>query len=236
MFLPENIKSIKKKDLVLEVGPGNTPYYRSDVLLEKQFFDEQVQYEQAGRTEKRDLKKRLIYYNKTAFPFKTNEFDYVICSHVLEHITVLELPEFISELERVAPKGYIELPSAMYEVWRPIPTHKSLIIADKGKLFFLDKNKIDFSNTGLKLLWELLSDNAFGKMFYRSVTDHIIGFEWDKKIEFEVLESARTFEDLCLSNFSCCLKKRGIFQRAIKSRFNKNYFFQMLYNRFRIIL
>ena len=37
MFFPEKIKCIKKTDKVLEIVPGNTPFYRSDVLLELKF-------------------------------------------------------------------------------------------------------------------------------------------------------------------------------------------------------
>jgi len=32
MFFPEKIKNIKKNDYVLEIGPGGTPFNRSDVF------------------------------------------------------------------------------------------------------------------------------------------------------------------------------------------------------------
>ena len=44
-------------------------------------------------------------------PFKDKEFDYVILSHVLEHVP--NLLEFVSELERIAKAGYIELPTKL---------------------------------------------------------------------------------------------------------------------------
>ncbi len=44
-------------------------------------------------------------------PFKDKEFDYVILSHVLEHVP--NLIEFISEVERISKAGYIELPTKL---------------------------------------------------------------------------------------------------------------------------
>ena len=44
-------------------------------------------------------------------PFNDKEFDYVILSHVLEHVP--NLLEFASELERISKAGYIELPTKL---------------------------------------------------------------------------------------------------------------------------
>ena len=46
-------------------------------------------------------------------PFKDKEFDYVILSHVLEHVP--NLLEFKSELTRIGKSGYIELPTKFYD-------------------------------------------------------------------------------------------------------------------------
>lgn len=51
MFFPEKMKSIKKDDVVLEIGPENTPYYRSNILLE----NEDIAKLQAGGTEKKEI-------------------------------------------------------------------------------------------------------------------------------------------------------------------------------------
>ena len=44
-------------------------------------------------------------------PFKDNEFDFVIASHVIEHVEDFEF--FIKELEIKSKKGYIELPTRL---------------------------------------------------------------------------------------------------------------------------
>ena len=55
--------------------------------------------------------KKFIKVDKKKLPFRDQEFDFVISSHVIEHVEDFEF--FIKELERVSPRGYIELPSRL---------------------------------------------------------------------------------------------------------------------------
>ena len=55
--------------------------------------------------------KNFIKLENKQLPFKDNEFDFVIASHVLEHVKDFKF--FINELERVSKKGYIELPTKL---------------------------------------------------------------------------------------------------------------------------
>ena len=55
--------------------------------------------------------KKFIKINGKNLPFKDKEFDFVIASHVIEHVEDFEF--FINELERISSKGYIELPTRL---------------------------------------------------------------------------------------------------------------------------
>ena len=55
--------------------------------------------------------KNFIQIKENKLPFKDKEFDFVISSHVIEHVNDFEF--FIKELERISSKGYIELPSRL---------------------------------------------------------------------------------------------------------------------------
>ena len=55
--------------------------------------------------------KNFVKINEKKLPFKDKEFDFVIASHVIEHVEDFEF--FIKELERISSKGYIELPSRL---------------------------------------------------------------------------------------------------------------------------
>ena len=55
--------------------------------------------------------KKFIRLTEKKLPFKDKEFDFVIASHVMEHVEDIDF--FIKELERVSRKGYIELPTKL---------------------------------------------------------------------------------------------------------------------------
>ena len=55
--------------------------------------------------------KKFTKLTEKKLPFKNNEFDFVIASHVMEHVEDVEF--FIEELRRVSKKGYIELPTML---------------------------------------------------------------------------------------------------------------------------
>jgi len=187
MFLNERIKGINPNDHVLEIGPGATPYQRANVYLEKRFPTEKEAFEQRGKVNYLDLD-NIVFYEKLPFPFRDKEFDYVICSHVLEHIPADELDMFISEMFRVAKKGYIEVPNVLYEVINNQNVHKWYIENIDNKLTFLYKNDEDLGS---------LVD-FFRVLFYKNPTNHLNfniykeiffeGFEWDDSFEYEINE------------------------------------------------
>ena len=72
--------------MVLEIGPGGNAHPRADVLLELEFNDEKEAEIQRSSSPPLITDKKVVYYDGTYFPFEKNEFDYVICSHVLEHV------------------------------------------------------------------------------------------------------------------------------------------------------
>ena len=100
---------IKRHDRVLEVGPGNRPTFRADVLVEKFLGDD---------THRRGglrifPHQQLVNAAAEALPFADKEFDYVICNQVLEHSD--DPAQFLREVTRVGKAGYIETPSLLGE-------------------------------------------------------------------------------------------------------------------------
>ena len=183
MFFPDKIKSIKRTDKVLEIGPGATPHDRSDIFLELQYETEDELIAQSGNVGLLNTKKPIKYYSGEKFPFDDNEFDYVICSHVLEHVKNLET--FVSEVTRVSKKGYYEFPTIYYDYIYDIPEHLNLLFYLDGKVNWIKK-----SETGL------LEFKKVQSLFYHTLNlnyhDYINqlknyffqGFEWDTSVEF----------------------------------------------------
>lgn len=123
---------VNKKDLVLEVGSGGSPYFRANVLCDayeetqERFFVPLV----------RDRPTIMAFVEE--LPFKDNSFDFVIASHVLEHSADPE--KFISEIQRVGKAGYIEVPDAFMERLTHYGFHR-LEITDKDGELIIRKKK-----------------------------------------------------------------------------------------------
>lgn len=195
MFYPENIRGIKKGDRVLEIGPGGSPFSRADVFLDLDpslFKDDIVAGYQRGNAAKLTTDKPIIYYDGKKFPFKRNEFDYVICSHVLEHV---EDPAFfLKEIARVAAKGYIEFPTIFYEYLYDIPVHLNFCYYDGSKVLYLRKTDTSFSEFAIAQKFFLSALEAG----YTDIVDDLKpymaqGFEWRGKI---TVRKAKRFDDL----------------------------------------
>jgi SAM-dependent methyltransferase len=177
MYFPQKITHIKAGDKVLEIGPGALPHPRSNVLLEKTFWNEDEHVRQCGGTPAALTDARTVYYDGGIFPFGDGEFDYVICSHVIEHVPDVEF--FCAEMFRVARSGYMEFPLIYYDFVFNIPEHLNLCIHRRGTLFYAEKAHI-FS-PALKPIQELWY-TALASGYTDTVSDLapylMQGFEW----------------------------------------------------------
>ncbi|MBI4137407.1 class I SAM-dependent methyltransferase, partial [Candidatus Roizmanbacteria bacterium] len=96
---------IQDDDLVLDVGSGDKPFWRADVIADKDTVDDA---QRASGSMLIDRNKLFIEADVENLPFKDKAFDFVFCAHLLEHV---EHPDrAIKELTRVARRGYIEVP------------------------------------------------------------------------------------------------------------------------------
>ena len=84
---------------ILDIGCGYRAHPKASIIADIQDFSNYYK------------ERKFVKINGKNLPFKDKEFDFVIASHVIEHIEDFEF--FINELERVSSKGYIELPSRL---------------------------------------------------------------------------------------------------------------------------
>lgn len=175
---------IRRSDRVLEVGGGDNPHYRSNVVVDK--FS-QSNYHRSG--DLRLLKKQtFIEADGAELPFKDNEFDYVICCQVLEHVDNPE--KFLSELFRVARRGYIETPSLTGEYLFPKASHTWILHELKNTLYLVRKKAIGFNcsyDMG-ELIQDYLPTHSIGfKIMERTHPNLItIRIEWKDEFSFVV--------------------------------------------------
>jgi SAM-dependent methyltransferase len=123
--------------LVLDVGSGDKPHWRADVLLDC-YIGEEHSGQRSGSSAAR-VDRPLFDVDAAEMPFADKVFDYVICSHVLEHV---EGPAaVIAELTRVAKAGYIEVPEAASAKIVDFPSHLWWVTLDDGVLVFTAKTE-----------------------------------------------------------------------------------------------
>ena len=121
----------------------------------------------------------FIKINEKILPFKDKEFDFIIASHVIEHVEDLEF--FIKELERISSKGYIELPSRLGDnlVFENKTDHIWWFIYDdiNNKLLTSKRNQI------IEPFINVSTGKLFEKVFRESL---VIELVWDKKIDYQI--------------------------------------------------
>lgn len=170
---------------ILEVGPGALPFPFSDIWLDMK-FDEKEQLAQSGHSMPASGKP-MVYYDGKKFPFKDKAFRYVIASHVLEHVPWDSLFLFLSELQRVAHAGYIELPRWAYELINNIPEHISTGDVRDGVLHVYKKNGDHDYNFFTTLLME--KSRYFREYIEKEKDLYFCRIEWEQTIPFELHEN-----------------------------------------------
>jgi len=182
MFYPEKIKSIQKTDRVLEVGPGSSPFHRSDEFLELKYETETEKQNQFGHTGEFKTSKIIHFYDGKKFPFKDLEFDYVICSHVLEHVEDVSL--FVNELQRIAKKGYIEYPNINYDYLFNFNVHLNFLKKNKDTIIWMKKKDttLELFKDVQTVFYDLLNKGQFQVLIKSNPNHFFEGFEWENKI------------------------------------------------------
>lgn len=178
---------------VLEVGGGHDPHVRSNVVVDK-YIDSN--YHRCGDI-KRFEEQQLIQADGENLPFKDNEFDYVICNHVLEHV---EDPiKFLKEQTRVAKRGYLEIPSLIGEYMHPKVSHKWLILEIDEKLVLQDKEKVGFkpSHDLGEVFLDYLPKNSIGYRIMQLTHQNLftVRYEWKDDIEILVNPTERKYTE-----------------------------------------
>tara|TARA_B100000029_G_C17404833_1_gene898441 strand:+ start:452 stop:1066 length:615 start_codon:yes stop_codon:yes gene_type:complete len=151
--------------------------------------------------------KKFIKINGKKLPFNDNEFDFVIASHVIEHVEDFEF--FLKELERVSKKGYIELPTKLGDNlvfenstdhiwWFTFDDINSLIIASKRKQLIEPFVTVSIAK-------------IFEEIFRESM---VIELEWKEKIEYKIDNKIRN-ENYNKISFLKLIKK--YFSKKIRS-------------------
>ena len=164
------VNSILEKNLnwkILDIGCGYRANKNASVIADIQDFSDFYK------------EKNFVKIEGKKLPFEDKEFDFVIASHVIEHIDNFEF--FIKELERISSKGYIELPSRLGD---------NLVFENKNDhiwWFYFDDttNKLIVSkkNQLIDPFITVATAKLFEEIFRESL---VIELAWEEKIDYKI--------------------------------------------------
>ncbi len=160
-----NLLKKNKSWKILDIGCGYTANENATTLCD--VIDLQDQYPD----------KKFVKLDSKNLPFTDKEFDFVIASHVLEHV---ENPEFfIEELQRISNRGYIEVPTTLED---------NLVFENKKDhlwhINFDDDNKKLNINKKVQVFEPILtvSTSQLFRNYFRSSL--VIELYWEDKIDY----------------------------------------------------
>ena len=220
MIFPEKISSIKASDRVLEIGPGATPHPRSDAFLELKFHESKDKIAQRGgvNVDPNFGTKPVFFYDGEVFPFDDNQFDYVICSHVIEHVPNPEY--FLNELFRVSGgRGYIEYPLITYEYLYNFDVHSLFIKYDQENdtLSFLPKTETAIADfLPVSDLLRKLLELGWNDLLWVNRDLFFEGFEFDRPFS---IKKAKNISSLVSEKLK--IRKKHLFRKITSSFWNK---------------
>jgi ubiquinone/menaquinone biosynthesis C-methylase UbiE len=165
----DNLLNDNQNWKVLDIGCGYTAHQSATVICDVQDLSQYYK------------DKKFIKLNNRKLPFKDKEFDFVIASHVVEHVEDVDF--FINELERVASKGYIELPTILED---------NLVFENKNDhIWHMEFNDIDnelIISKKIQFLEPLItvsSAKKFLKYFRQSL---VLELFWENSIKYKIVK------------------------------------------------
>ena len=171
----KHVNSILEKNLnwkVLDIGCGFRAHKNASVIADIQDFSDFYK------------EKKFIKINEKNLPFKNKEFDFVISSHVIEHVEDFEF--FVKELERISSKGYIELPSRLGDnlVFENENDHIWWFCFDDVSNIIIASKKNQLIDPFITVSMAKLFEEVFRESF-------VIELAWEEKIDYKIDNNIR---------------------------------------------
>ncbi|MCB4757455.1 MAG: methyltransferase domain-containing protein [Elusimicrobia bacterium] len=208
----KRLLSIPRGEKVLDIGGGDGPFARADIVCEKFIGDNT----ERARVFLKD--RPLVLGDIEDLPFKDKSFDFVYCSHILEHVH--NPKKAIEEIQRVGKRGFVEVPSEYLELTATsTPSHLWTIrLNDLGELVFKPKDSASLNPqvdaVFRRYLW--MNDPTYmafhWKNYYRLFN---IGLNWEKTIPFRVETSSSPIQQKSFTKGQ--VESREGIQRALNN-------------------
>ena len=152
---------------ILDIGCGYRPHKYASVIADTKDFTNFYNT------------KKFVKISGKNLPFKDKEFDFVIASHVIEHVEDFEF--FVKELERISPRGYIELPTRLGD---------NLVFENRNDhiwwFTYNDVNNQIIASKRNQLIDPFITV-SMGKLFEKIFRESfVLELAWEEKIDYKI--------------------------------------------------
>ena len=181
---------IQPVDRVLDIGSGHLPVpfatHLADVAPDDDGFG------RAGAPLERDGRP-FFECDVEHMPYEDKDFDFVYCSHVLEHVRDPE--RACAELMRVGRRGYIETPTRGKDLWLNSALasgHLWAVENYRGRLVFTEYDERDREGIGCDLLMNMhcapqtKREKAFSALVWLKSSVVNTTLYWEDRFDVEV--------------------------------------------------
>jgi SAM-dependent methyltransferase len=185
-------KRIPRNAFVLDVGSGDHPHRRADVLCDRYLDTSQLSRRHGAIV----IDRPFVVADAIALPFADKVFDYVICSSMIEQVD--DAGQALEELSRVGKAGYLSTYTEIHEFLSPYRANRWVGALQNGVLVL--KRKSNLHELGSKqlyggLFWALHLDNHFK----RFILDHAglfwVEIEWKDRINYRLVSESDELHD-----------------------------------------
>lgn len=182
--------NIKKNELVLDIGSGADAFPLATHLAD--LYLEETSHRPGGGAVKKDARPFVICDIQQT-PFKDNAFDFVYCSHLLEHVD--NPAEACEELMRIGKRGYIETPTRMSDIlfnFTRLKNHHTwhIVLVDHT-LVFISWRKDERHDLHFSYFFNQVNSedpNLFQSFFYRYMDLFRNMFLWEKEFNYIIID------------------------------------------------
>ena len=167
----DNLLSNQSSWKILDIGCGYSAHKNATVICDVKDLSNVYK------------NKKFIKLEKKTLPFNDKEFDFVIASHVIEHVEDVDF--FLKELQRISSRGYIELPTILEDnlVFENKKDHIWHMEFDDVENKLIISKKIQY----IEPVLTVSSIKNFSKYFRQSL---VLELFWENKIDYSINENS----------------------------------------------
>ncbi len=185
---------ISSDERVLDLGCGGYPFAYATVLVERFLETSRHRHETLATDGK-----PLVVADIHRLPFADRSFDFVYCSHVLEHV---ESPrDACAEIMRVGKRGFVETPTMAKDAlfaWAK-DMHKWHVVAIGQSLCFFEYSQRQLNGIGSSAWKDLILSRWYHPLqeaFYDNQDLFNVMFTWSERFSVFVFRLDGTVEAL----------------------------------------